>query len=259
METKSIGFIGGGRITKIFLHALSNKQCDLRSVIISDSDQKVLNLLKEQFKEIQITEKNIMVARQEVIIFALHPPQIMAVLDEIKNEVSPQTLLLSLAPKIPIKAFQSKLNLDNVARLIPNATSFINEGFNPVCFSENFNEQGRINMINWLTKLGDIVEVDEKKLEAYAIVSAMAPTYFWFQWNKLIELGKEFGMEADEANQAVYRSLTGALNLQFNDHLSYEEMIDLIPVKPISEHEEDIKLIFEKKLKSLFEKISPVS
>jgi len=34
MKTKSLGFIGGGRITKIFLQALANEQIELSSVLV---------------------------------------------------------------------------------------------------------------------------------------------------------------------------------------------------------------------------------
>ena len=256
METKSIGFIGGGRITRIFLQALKNKQFDLGSILISDSDQNVLDQLKKQFSSIQVTSDNTIPAKREFVIIALHPPAITGVLGEIKNEISEKTILLSLAPKISIQKFKSILNISKVVRLIPNATSVINEGYNPVCFSENLNNSEKNNLLDWLQKLGTTFEVDEKKLEAYALVSAMAPTYFWFQWQKLVEIGKEFGLEASESEQAVYQSLRAALNVQFNDTLTYNEVCDLIPVKPIRDHEEEINHIYEEKLKDLFAKIS---
>ena len=34
-------------------------------------------------------------------------------------------------------------------------------------------------------------EVQEEKLESYAIMSAMLPTYFWFQWKALEEIGQK--------------------------------------------------------------------
>jgi pyrroline-5-carboxylate reductase len=188
---------------------------------------------------------------------ALHPPAIMNVLEEIKEVVSGKTTLLSLAPKLTIEKFKTVLGVQKVARIIPNATSVINEGYNPISFSSAFKKSEKNSLLNWLKLLGSTFEVDEKKLEAYALVSAMAPTYFWFQWQKLVELGKEFGLASGESEQAVYQSLSAALNVQFNDTINYEEVCDLIPVKPIGEHEAQINEIYEQKLKGLFAKISP--
>ena len=38
----------------------------------------------------------------------------------------------------------------------------------------------------------------EDKLEAYAILTAMGPTYFWFQWQELLQIGLSFGLDALE-------------------------------------------------------------
>ncbi len=56
MKTKSLGFIGGGRITKIFLQVLANKQIELSSVLVCDTNLEVLNPLKKQFPKIQMTD-----------------------------------------------------------------------------------------------------------------------------------------------------------------------------------------------------------
>lgn len=83
-----------------------------------------------------------------------------------------------------------KLGLDtrNIVRMIPGATSYINEGYNPLCFAGSF-ESDKSNLIKLLEVLGKTFEVSESKLEAYAIISAMLPTYFWFQWKALSDLG----------------------------------------------------------------------
>jgi pyrroline-5-carboxylate reductase len=49
MKPKSIGFIGGGRITKIFLQAFNNKQIQFNSVFVYDTNAEVLSALKNIF------------------------------------------------------------------------------------------------------------------------------------------------------------------------------------------------------------------
>ena len=103
--------------------------------------------------------------------------------------------------------------------------------------------------------LGETFPADESKMEAYAIVSAMLPTYFWFQWKKLIELGIEFGLGHYEAREAVLQSMYGSLETYFNSGMLPDEVIDLIPVKPIGDHEGEIEAIYETRLRELFSKI----
>jgi pyrroline-5-carboxylate reductase len=56
---------------------------------------------------------------------------------------------------------------------------------------------------------------------------------------------------------AVHQTLLAAINLLYNSELKAEEVIDLIPVKPIGEHESMISEIYRSKLIGLFEKIKP--
>lgn len=256
MKTKSLGFIGGGRITKIFLQAFANKNAEFESVVVFDTNAEVLAALKVQFPFITTGDLN-QAASQSTVFIALHPPMIMETLGKIADVVAEDALVISLAPKISIEKFASKLKTANIARMIPNATSYINEGFNPVTFAGNFNPSDKNGVLEMLKMLGSTFEVDEQKLEGYALLSAMLPTYFWFQWKELIKLGDPMGLTEEESNVAIQQTLQAAMNLYFDSGLSPEKVMDLIPVKPIGEHQEQITEIYHTKLMGLFEKIKP--
>jgi pyrroline-5-carboxylate reductase len=85
----------------------------------------------------------------------------------------------------------------------------------------------------------------------------MLPTYFWFQWNELIKLGIQMGLSEEECKDSVQQTLVASINLMFQSELSPEQVMDLIPVKPIGEHQTQIVEIYRTKLISLFEKIKP--
>ena len=91
MKSRSIGFIGGGRITKIILQAMVNKQIELSSVRVCDINSEILNALKKQFPGIQVTDSCELAAKQEIVFIALHPPVIMETLEQIKASVSLNT------------------------------------------------------------------------------------------------------------------------------------------------------------------------
>jgi pyrroline-5-carboxylate reductase len=152
----------------------------------------------------------------------------------------------------------SKLNqTKKIARLIPNATSFINEGYNPVCFSSDFSGSEKKQLLELLKLMGNTFEVSEEKLESYAIMSAMLPTYFWFQWKELAEIGKKIGLSEKESNSSINDTLIASLNLMFKSGLSPQEVMDLIPIKPIGEHELQITEIYNTRLIGLYDKIKP--
>jgi pyrroline-5-carboxylate reductase len=241
MKSNSIGFIGGGRITKIFLQAFNNKQIQFNSVFVYDTNAEVLSALKNIFPFIK-TDSLQQISRQDIVFIALHPPAIMETLEKIRTEISSDTIVVSLAPKISIEKIAAKLQTNNIIRMIPNATSFINEGYNPLCFSGEF-KADKEYITELLTSLGTTFETAEAKLEAYALISAMLPTYFWFQMKAVGDLGLKMGLNEEEVNSSIHESMLASLNLLYKSGLDFQEVIDLIPVKPIGEHESEIKEI----------------
>jgi pyrroline-5-carboxylate reductase len=257
METKSLGFIGGGRVTRILLQAFKNKNAQFSKIVVTDTNPDVSANLKKSFPDIQIDNASV-AAQQDIVFISLHPPVVMDTLELIKGNINNNTIVISLAPKITIAKIASKLNqVKNIARLIPNATSYINEGYNPVCFSSEFTRNEKQQILDLLRLLGNTFEVPEEKLESYAIMSAMLPTYFWFQWKELAEIGQKIGLSEKESNDSINDTLIASLNLMFKSGMSPSEIMDLIPVKPIGEFETQIIEIYKTKLISLFEKIKP--
>lgn len=254
---QSIGFIGGGRVTKILLQAFKNKNVTFSKITVTDTNTDVTASLKKSFPDIQI-ENASAAASQDIVFISLHPPVVMDTLELVKNHFKAGSVVISLAPKITIGKIASKLNgVKNIARLIPNATSFINEGYNPVCFSPDFSVKEKQAVLDLLKLMGNTFEVQEEKLESYAIMSAMLPTYFWFQWKELAEIGQKIGLNEKESKDSIHETLVASLNLMYKSGLTPQEVMNLIPVKPIGENEPQINEIYNSRLISLFEKIKP--
>jgi pyrroline-5-carboxylate reductase len=258
MKAKSLGFIGGGRITKVILQAIANNKTEYKAIVVYDTNSEVLAALKIQFPVILLADSASEPAKQDMVFIALHPPVIMDTLESVKDQLKEGSMLISLAPKISIEKISSKLkNFKNIVRLIPNATSIVNEGYNPVCFYDKMSEEKKLMMLRILRRMGRTFEVSEQKLESYAIMSAMLPTYFWFQMKELIEIGSQIGLTGEESQNTVRDTLLAAIRTYFYSGLQPEQVIDLIPVKPIGEYESQIRAIYHDKLIPLFEKIKP--
>jgi pyrroline-5-carboxylate reductase len=253
---KSFGFIGGGRIVKILLQALENKDKLPARIIVSDTNEEVLTKLKQKFPQVTIAGNNTEPAKCDYVFISLHPPVFINVLNEIKESVRPESVIVSLAPKISIEKIQSILaQSKNVVRMIPNAPSYINKGYNPVAFSKEFSAEQKIELGKIFSVFGEFPEVNEYNLEAYAITAAMGPTYLWFQLEQLKELGASFGLSEDELKATIPAMVKGAIDTMFESGLTIENVIDLVPVKPLAEDEPAIKNIYKTKLETLFAKL----
>jgi pyrroline-5-carboxylate reductase len=253
----SIGFIGGGRVARIILRGLERKNKWPDKVIVSDANADILENLKKEFPKMEAVGSDITKpSAAEVVFLALHPPAIMGILGEMQSALRRDAIVVSLAPKASISQLSGGLDgFPRIVRMIPNAPSIVNSGFNPLAFSAAFSKEEKKKLCTWFKIIGDCPEIAEEKLEAYAIITAMGPTYFWFQLYELTELGKTFGMTPKEVTEGLAKMLKGALKTMTEAGLSPVEVMDLIPVKPLGEEEANIRHIYRTKLQGLFSKL----
>jgi len=252
---QKIGFIGGGRITRIFLEGWKRDGLSLDNVSISDSNGELLEKLKGRFPEVVTGTDNSGPAKADILFVALHPPAVKETLEKIKPAFSVNTILVSLAPRLTIQALSTITDVSKIIRMIPNAPSIVGEGYNPVAFSPGFPKAEAKEFLKLMKPLGDSPEVDEEKLEAYAIITAMGPTYLWFQLSEINELAKSFGLSEKEAAKAISKMTKGAIKTLFDSGLKPAEVVDLVPVKPLAEDEPGIRNAYRSKLTSLYGKL----
>ena len=258
MEQHSAGFIGGGRVARILLSGWGRSPMPaLSSVIVADPDAETLKRLGEAFPDIATTTDMAQAAGQDLVFLATHPPATPAALQAVRPALRDGAVLISLAPKFPIAALSQALDgFDRIARMIPNAPSAVGRGFNPVHFGPGLDAHDRAVLRNGFALLGHCPEVPEAHLEAYAILTAMGPTYFWPVLYALDELGESFGLNREQALKGLGEMLAGAVAVM-EEGVSQEEAMDMIPVKPLADGAIELRLAALEKLPLLMAKIRP--
>lgn len=256
-EKRSMGFIGGGRIVRILLEGFERKDGLPPKIAVSDANPAILAALKDRFPRIETVGTDCkQPAKADLVFIALHPPAVMGILGEIKDSLGRNSIVISLAPKLTVAQLSNGLGgFRRIVRMIPNAPSIVNKGFNPAAFADVFGADEKKSLRKIFETLGDCPEVEEGTLEAYAVLTAMGPTYLWFQLQELRELGESFGLSPKQASRALNKMLKGTAKTLFDSGLTPSEVMDLVPVKPIGEDEEAIRKIYRTKLVGLYGKL----
>ncbi|MBN1363448.1 MAG: NAD(P)-binding domain-containing protein [Syntrophaceae bacterium] len=257
MQKKTFGFIGSGRVSYLLLSRLQQQSALPEKVWVSDPDENALKKVTGLApKRIEAVNENRVAAAADVVFLAVHPPVMKEVAAEIKNTLKAEALLISFLPTVGILRLAEFLGgFDRIVRMIPNAPSIIGGGYNPVCYSQTLPAGDRSFLQTLFQLWGETPEVPEEQLEAYAILTGMGPTYFWFQWLELQRLAQEFGLEEPVAKQALSEMLHGSVDTLFKTDLSFEQTLDLIPSYPLKKNEDEIRQIISKRLGGLWQKL----
>lgn len=258
MTTKSLGFVGGGRIVRIFLEGWKRAAKMPAKIVVSDCNADTLSKLKAQFPRIETAGGVTTAAAQDIVFLAVHPPVMAEAVAGVKGSLKPSSIAVSLAPKFTIAKLTELLGgFPRIARVIPNAPSLVNFGFNPVAFGPALTAQDRAEIVELLSPFGELPEVAEPKLEGYALLSAMGPTYLWFQMQALREVAGGFGLTEAGIAPALRRMVCGGARTLLESGLTAAEVMDLIPVKPLAEMEAQVSEMYRTRLPALYQKIKP--
>ena len=258
MNTKTIGFIGGGRVASILLQGWTHANSLPGLITVSDPKPATLDALKAAFPSIQTTDDNLQAAGQDIVFLGVHPPVLAEVPASIKAALKPDAIVISLAPKFTLTKLESLLGgFSRLVRCIPNAPSVIDLGFNPMSHAPAISVQDKAVITGLLSPLGQCPEVDEAKLEDYALLSAMGPTYFWFQFQALREAAGSFGLNSAEVDAAMKAMIAGSTQTLLDSGLTPSEVMDLVPVKPLPEMERQVTEYYQTRLPALWQKIRP--
>lgn len=251
----SITLIGAGRIAHILLGGWQAAGKVLPPVRVFDSSAEALGRLQAAFAAVEpVTLAE--ASRSELLLLGVHPPVLAELLPELAPGLRPEALICSLAPKWRLPQLQAALGgFANLARMNPNATSLVGKGFNPVAYGAAVSPAQRQALQDLFAPLGAMPEVADEQIESYAVISAMAPTYFWFQFTALQQLAESFGLETEAASEAISTMLHGAVDTLFTSGLTPRQVMDLLPVHPLGQAEEPIRELLESAVRQMHQKL----
>jgi len=254
--TPSFGFIGAGRVTRLMLEGLARANAPLARVFVSDVNVETARATATAVPGVEVVDPTV-AAACDVVVIAVPPPIVPGVLPGLMASLKPDAIVLSLAPKHRFADLTRLLGgFARVARMNPNAPSIVGRGFNPIAFAPALTATDRARLLDAFSPLGATPEVDETTLEAYAVISAMGPTYLWFQFDLLRKMGEEFGLSAEAARVAVATMVHGATSALLESDLPPKFTMDLVSGRPMVEDQPRITEMYRSRLSAVYAKLT---
>lgn len=209
-----IGFIGGGNMAEALIKGVvSSQQSAASSLLVSEPREDRRKYL-EQTYGIKITSDNKEVASScNIIILAVKPQNMAQVLDEIKDTVTEDKTVVSIAAGITLSYLQSKLRTKKLIRVMPNTPALIQEGMSVMSMSECIHDK-EIGLIRDIfMSIGKLLTLPEKYMDAVTALSGSGPAFIAFFVEAMIEGGIESGLSRKHSAELAIQTLLGTAKL----------------------------------------------
>jgi pyrroline-5-carboxylate reductase len=208
MAERRIAIIGGGRIGEALLSGLlSSGWSDI--VVTSRRDERVAELRERH--DVEATTSNPdAVGGASLVVIAVKPQDIDALLAEIGPLVSPEQTVLTIAAAIPTTYIEARI-ADGVpvVRAMPNSPSTVHEGMAGLAAGAHAGEPQLALAEEVLAHLGRVVRVPESAMDAITAVSGSGPAYFALLAEAMIEAGILLGLSREISTTLVVQTMLG--------------------------------------------------
>lgn len=211
---KKIGLIGAGQMGGALLKGLlETKTISPEEVIVSGGKSGTAQALQEELHFI-LGESNVEVAQADMVILAVTPKVMPTILTEIKDVISENTLVISLAASMELQEYQAILGADKkIVRAIPNTPVSIKAGMTAITFGENLTE-AECEVVNRLFQsVGETVVLEESKINSASTLSGCSPAFIAIFIEALADAGVLNGLSREEAYLLAEQSLIGTAKM----------------------------------------------
>lgn len=202
----------GASLTQAWLHKnlISNSQCT-----ICDLDPMKLQPFKNQGLS-TTSQANLAITKDSLILLAVKPQILPALLADLKPLVNPKQLWLSIAAGIQITTIKKWLQHPKAAviRVMPNTPALAMTAFCGWSSSQEVTPQDQAFVKKLLMAIGkEKFFTDEKKLHAVTAISGSGPAYFFALVEALEQAAIDLGLPDSTAKKMAIQTMVGAAAL----------------------------------------------
>lgn len=232
-DIMTIGIIGTGNmgtiLTTSLIEGVSSPPSDL---YLTNRTITKAEALKETYPDINIEKSALdIVKKAEIIFICIKPLDIHSLLEEIKDELLPHQLLVSITSPIRVDQIESLVNC-HVARVIPSITNRALSGSTLISFGESCGVEHRNHLISIVEKIGRPIYIDEPITRVASDISSCGPAFFSYLIQRFIEAAvEETGITKEQANELTREMIVGLGKLFEKEIYSVESLQEKVNVK----------------------------
>lgn len=153
-------------------------------------------------------------ADADVVVIAVKPQDMAALLNQIHGAVRPHTLVISLAAGISTDYLERRLpEGTGVVRAMPNTPALVDQGMTAISRGRHCTPELLAQAERLLSSVGRVVALDERHQDAVTAISGSGPAYIFYVVEAMIEAGVLLGLPRQTATDLVVQTLYGAATM----------------------------------------------
>lgn len=225
-----LGFIGTGNMASAIMGGIIKKAIiPAEEIIGADLFAPGRERVQKQFG-IHVTDSNKeVVEKAEVIILSVKPQFYESVINEIKDDIKKEQIVITIAPGKTLAWLSEKFGKDvKLVRTMPNTPAMVGEGMTAACPNEHMTEEEIAYVRTLLESFSRVEIVPERLMDVVVSVSGSSPAYVFVMIEAMADAAVSGGMPRAQAYQFAAQAVLGSAKMVLDTGKHPGELKDMV-------------------------------
>lgn len=186
-------------------------------------------------------------AFSDIVFLCLRPFDLKGVLEEIRDVLRPETLVVSLNGSVSFANLEKSLTggARRLAKVIPSVTAEVDRSQTLVCYNDNVTTEDKGNLKRLLACMGDIIELPENEMGMGSELVSCMPGFIASIFDVLVKAAEEHTkIPHDQVVRMVLQTMIATGELMLKKDMSFEDVVTRVAT-PGGITEEGTKVVYE--------------
>jgi pyrroline-5-carboxylate reductase len=211
--TQRVAVLGGGKMGEALLSGMLRAGRSSETVVVAERHPERAQFLRERYGV--ATPSNLEAAKSaDVLVLAVKPQDMAALLTEIGPDVRPDQLVVSVAAGIPTAFIERHLSPDvPVVRVMSNTAVLVDAAMSAISPGSHAGPEHLRLAESLLTPVGEVIRVPEAQQDAVTALSGSGPAYFFYLVEAMTEAGILLGLPREVAHNLIVQTAIGSARM----------------------------------------------
>jgi pyrroline-5-carboxylate reductase len=172
------------------------------------------------------------VAEFDVVLIAIKPQMIAAILPDYAHSLKPDGCFVSIAAGCSIGTIAGIVSEKAIVRVMPNLAAMVGLGVSGLYANRNCTEQHRARVTALIAETGTCIQLSsEDEIDRLTAISGSGPGFIFEVMRSYVEAAKSLGFDDETARVLVMDTITGTVETARQSSETLEELRNSVTSK----------------------------
>ncbi|MDI9395375.1 MAG: pyrroline-5-carboxylate reductase [Euryarchaeota archaeon] len=230
MINRKIGFIGAGKMGSALMQGI------IKAGIVAPENIGASDVYEPFLKELQTklgirvsTDNALIVRESDILILAVKPQTLGQVLEDLRDDITHEKLVISIAAGVPISTYEGALlEGSRVVRVMPNIAATVSEAASGISLGKYASAEDMKDALTIFSAVGTAVQVPESLMDAITGLSGSGPAFIFPVIEAMADGAVFVGMDRKSALTLAAQTVLGAAKMALETGMHPGELKDMV-------------------------------